>query len=490
MKQFNPSNYFPSLNLKAGDSSVDTESMKDQIINIPPEILDKQLSKPAPWYGWMKTMFGGSYNPERLNWKVFDDMANDPTIKSCITLINYALLNQGWVLTPADSSDEATEIADFVRDCFQNMTIGMRQVRKDMYTALRYGYSVSEVVYNYDLEKEKIIINRIKALHISTLYNCFEYDEYTGFVKTVWQWPFYDNPTPIPAEKCMINTFDETFGNRYGKSLLSAVYDPFFIKTQILKWWAIFIEKHEGPTLYGIAGDAGDVGAIQDSLDSVQKGVTSFVLNNGDQVGTLETQHRGEAFVNAINYYDHQIQINFMIGTVLLGRADAKGGSLAQSKTQEDVLHTFLDGVHEDMAMPFQDQVKKLVDLNFVTDKYPRFSFVPFDQNDLLTLLTALEPYAQNMLLDTNSGWWQQFISSVMKEYADIEIDSGEQSKISTGEVGSGESATVANTPELMRESVDNQDNLPPEPTNTNQRIADTIAQIKNIAGKPEYARP
>jgi len=56
-----------------------------------PEELNRQYSgKGNPNRGWLNTMTGGEYNPDKLDWKVYDKMFLDPQIRSCINFIDYA----------------------------------------------------------------------------------------------------------------------------------------------------------------------------------------------------------------------------------------------------------------------------------------------------------------------------------------------------------------------------------------------------------------
>lgn len=60
-----------------------------------PDGLDKQHSKRSnPNLGWMGKMYGGEYNPNKLDYKVYDEMMRDPQIRSCIRLIDYARLSK------------------------------------------------------------------------------------------------------------------------------------------------------------------------------------------------------------------------------------------------------------------------------------------------------------------------------------------------------------------------------------------------------------
>jgi hypothetical protein len=395
-----------------------------------PDIKVKDLTGPQksriPSYSWLKQMFGSSYNPDKLNYRDYNQMLNDPQVKAAERLITYSLLKKKYIITPASEDPQDVEVADFVRDVIENLRTPFRQVRKNLYTALPYGFAVSEcnMIFKEIDGKSRIVWDTIKSLPISTIwYNCFDYDEY-GDVEKVTQW-VNGNPIPIPAEKCIIFAFDEKFGNKYGRAILRACYDDHFMKHQILLWAAVFLEKHEGPTVVGYEAQEGSSNPeeMQANIDSIHEGTAGFTGKSGEKYEILESQHRGEAFMDFINYHNHQIFQAFMIGSLLLGQAEAKGGSYAQSQTHAETLYIFLDGVHEDLANSIQERIRTLVDLNFTVTKYPKFGFEEFNQHDLLALLAALQPWADKFQIDTSSEWFRQLLKRIMKQYADIEVE-------------------------------------------------------------------
>lgn len=436
-----------TLKMEAADPGV---SIKD--------LTGPQKSKRVHGYSWLKEMFGASYNPDKLTYRDYNKMLHDPQIKAAERLHVYTLLKAKFTITPASEDADDVAIADFVRDVIENMKTPFRQVRKDLYTALPYGFAVSECNYLFkEVEgASRIVWDSIRSIPISTLwYNCFDYDDY-GDVNQVIQ--RVDGETnPVPGEKCIIFAFDERFGNKYGRSILRACYDDHFMKHQILLWAAVFLEKHEGPTVVGIESPEGgsDPNQMQDNIDSIHEGTAGFIGKNGEKYEILESQHRGEAFMQFINYHDAQIFRAFMIGSLLLGQAEAKGGSYAQSQTHDQVLNIFLDGVHEDLAGAIQERIRTLVNLNFNVTKYPKFSFEPLSERDLLALLEALRPLAEKFLVDPASEWFQQLLKVIMKQYANIEITEEVNAPTNTFPVNTGEeNETLNNNHEEVLEGV------------------------------------
>ena len=420
MNELNLNSYFhigtDNLTLEAANNTLQV-----------PRSLGKQLSQRLnPNRGWLRSMYGGEYNTDNLKYSTYDEMLLDPQIRSCITLIDYARLSKDIKITPASEDPQDIEVADFVREMISSLTTPFRLVRKNLYTSLRYGYAVSEI--NFTLKeiegKQRVAWDTIQPLHISTIQDCFEYND-DNTIKTVWQTPYGNysgTPIPIPGYKCLINTYDEIYGDKYGNSGLRSVYKNYFMKNNILKWYANYLYKLEGPAIIGKAGPNGNKGEIQKTIDDMKEGTLGGVIDAEDEINIIESQHRGEGFMTAINYHDHMIAINFMIGSLIFGNAESKGGSYAQSQTHLDVAMIFLDGLHEDDSIPLQQAIKYVVDLNFNVSKYPGVGFEPFTEKDLISLLSAIEPYAQNLLLESGPEWFQELIRTMMKQYADIEV--------------------------------------------------------------------
>lgn len=399
-----------------------------------PKGLSRQHSQRGnPNRGWLNTMTGGEYNPDKLDWKVYDKMFLDPQIRSCINFIDYAKLSKDWFITPASTDPEDVKVKEFIEHCINNLRTPFRLVRKNMYTNLRYGYSVGEVNYKTSMwEGElRIVPDTIQPLHIGTLQNCFEYND-DNTVKNVIQRPlggYAGEPIRIPAWKCLINSFDEIFANKYGNSGFRSIYDNYFMKKKILRWWANYLYKLEGPTVFGKSENKKE---LQASLDAMREGTLSAVGDPSDEIELIESQHRGEGFMTAIEYHDHMIASNFMIGSLLLGQAGKQGGAYALGQTHLDVAQIYMDGLHEDDAIPIQEQIRTWVDLNFTVDEYPRFTFEAFTKKDLIALLNALQPYANAFLVDTKSQSWIELMKQVFHQYADIGYETDDEVEVAS----------------------------------------------------------
>ena len=76
------------------------------------------------------------------------------------------------------------------------------------------------------------------------------------------------------------------------------------------------------------------------------------------------------------------------------------------------------------MAYDMQCGIDEIVHWNFGQNaKSPIFRFEKFTKKDIVGLLNALQPYAQSMIIDTNSQWFQEVISKIVMELSDIKVD-------------------------------------------------------------------
>jgi hypothetical protein len=385
-----------------------------------PKQMIQQYSRPK-YTSKDNDIFNFQYKGDELGWEEYDKMLMDPQIKSGYELIRMFLLSRDVVVTPASDKPEDIEIAETLEDMLRHMKYPLRKVRNDMYSALVYGYSVSEIVWGYDDDGQNISIERIRPIPIDTLENCFRYDD-DGDVETIIQ-TVENEEIEIPGEKCLIYTYDEKFGDRYGTSILDGVYNNWYMKQKIFSWWNVFLQKHEGPTLAGFTSNPMYKDVFREQLDEIREGRANITAGVEDRIEVIESSHRGEGFKDAIDYHDVMIFRKMNIGTMILGQQDG-AGAYAQSQTQFDTLSIFLDGIHDDIAAELQAKIVELVDMNWNVDDYPVISFETFEETDLLQLLGVLIPAAKDMVIDADDSWFRHLLADVVSRYSDV--DTGE----------------------------------------------------------------
>ena len=374
---------------------------------------------------------GGRYNSytrlahrqtNNLSYKQYRDIMKDPQVKVGLEILKYFLISKNYVLT-SDSDDEISiEITDFIQESLDNMETPFRDVIKNILTAIRYGYSVQEKVYTMNTDN-RITIKGLYPIHIKTLQNDPFIRDKTGELTGIHQESMY-GAVDIPIDKCLLYSFDKEFDEIEGNSILNEIKPIAEDKEDIKDWLMTFLNKNESPTMYGKTDDPTHAPIIQDALDNVAAGATNIVVGTNDDLGILESSHRGEAYFTTLNYNDNQIFRRMFLGSLLLGSGD-QTGSYAQSYTQENVLFQILDGVLTDIAQIIQRTVvNELTSMNFgLSAKAPSFSFEKFTKKDVLKLLEIVKGFIDNGSFDSDNQSFKELLGAAFLTEADIKLD-------------------------------------------------------------------
>ena len=351
----------------------------------------------------------------------YKTISQDYQVKIALQIVTNFLLSKNYIITSNSDDEEDVMIADFIQEMLDNLETPLRGVRKNVYTAIKYGYSVHERVYKLNTDG-KIVLSALYPLHMKTLQsNPFKFDD-EGNLTHIHQ-QSTNGSADIEIGKILLYSFDAEFDELQGNSLLNELDDIVRPKKKVLEWLITFLHKNENPVMYGKTRDGKSAAAIRHGFDEISGGKTNITVNLEDEIGILESNHRGEGFFNAINLYDNIIMRRMFIGNLLMGDG-GQTGSYSQSSSQMEMTLNIFNGIHEDIAACFQGMINEIVEWNFGSSaKAPNFKFESFIGRDYLGLLQALQPYCQNMLIDTSSPWFEELISTAVQEQSGIKVD-------------------------------------------------------------------
>lgn len=374
--------------------------------------------------GELDFLYDEEYKKSR-SYNDYRKMLKDPQIKTGIGILTFFLLSREMKIISFSETEEDKAAALFIQEVFKNMKTKTRQVRKNIYSAIQYGFSANEIVFATNNEKQ-IVIHGIYPIDRGTVDHeeAFKFNKSTGDLEAIVQIDSDDNEITIPIDKILLYSFDAEFNNPRGEAILESLYDTHYVKKRYEKWLAIFIEKHASPTLIGkiSEGYTKYKETMREQLDEIRQGRTNMTIGETDAVEVLESQNKGEAFFSALERMDDIIFRALYLGNLILGQ-NSKAGSYSQAETQLDVTKMILDGVHEEVAIEFQDLNDKLIGYNFTDANSPKIVFEKFEDKDILALLEALKPYFEDDSLDSNSQWFKEIVASGIKEKSGITVE-------------------------------------------------------------------
>ena len=361
-------------------------------------------------------------NQNNVNYKVGRSILRDTQVSTGFEILKYLLSSKQWILT--DTNDEDSTIYDFVNEMLKNMDTELNTTVKQMCSAVMWGFNVHEIIY--DVEDGRLICKDLIPIHIKTLQNRpFVYDD-DGELVAIHQ-QYNGDDVEIPINKVLLYSYNSPYDEHEGQGLLYDFLPIVEDKENLMDWLMTFAEKNGSPTLYGKTNNPTSRDEMLSAFEDISDGTTGMVLGAEDDVGVLESSHKGETFFTTLQYKDNQIFRRLFIGNLLLGD-NSQTGTSAQSQTQLDFTTKVYDGILEEIANTIQEQViNPIVSFNFGANaKAPIISFDKFSSGDMQKLFTILTPLMQNGVVDSENTAVQESLALLFKAEAGVEYTNEE----------------------------------------------------------------
>ena len=360
-------------------------------------------------------------NKNRIPYKLGMKIMQDTQVSTGFDVLKYILSSKQWVLVANDNDTDNT-VYDFINNMFANMETELQEVVKQEITAVPWGFCVHEQIFDINAEG-KLYLKNLIPLHIKTLqHNPFVYDD-DGELVAIHQ-EYHNEVVDIPINKVLKYSFNANFDEDYGNGLLNDFRPIVEDKMNINNWLMTFLEKHESPTLYGKTGDPLSRDNLLAAFENIEGGDTGIVVDRDDDVGVLESSHRGETFFKTLQYKDNQIFRRYYLGNLLMGD-NSQTGTYAQSQTQLDFGMLVFDGILEEIANCIQKQIiNPLVQWNYGDiNLAPTISFDKFTTGDLNGLFNIVKPLIDSGVIDSENRTVQDSIALIFKKETGLHYD-------------------------------------------------------------------
>ncbi|AVO23014.1 portal protein [Bacillus phage Anath] len=339
-------------------------------------------------------------NPSDFELDVWDKMMNDGQVKAGLDMIKLSCSARGFTIT---GDDEATkQYADFVSYNFESIRGNMEDVIGEMLSALEYGFSVTEKVFDYD-KNRKIVLKKLKTLDPHNL--SLKVDQFGDliFVKQ----SIGSKEIKIPAGNVILYSHDKRFGNPYGQSALRTTYKHWLIKDKLYRFANIAYERYGTPLLVGKVQDANDVDKMNALLRRINS-MTSLSISGQDDVKAIQMSNAD--FIGYIEHHDRKIMESMLVPPMLLGIGRGQSGSYALTNNQFDVFMSRLEALQRDLKALIEEEIiRPLIDLNFPNvEKYPSFNFRPLANEDIQKLANVFMQMITAGVIDASEDWLRE----------------------------------------------------------------------------------
>lgn len=321
----------------------------------------------------------------RKGFRVLHDMRKDDMVKAAMSFKKQCVLVSGYKVEDPEGEAVDNEVTQFVEEVLGKLDGGFRNSMLEVLTAMDFGFSVTEKVYDTDKDG-RFVLRRLVTAAPDGIQ--FETDPY-GTLLAIRQTGNAQNKTEdVPLGKFLVWTWDGEFGNWYGRSDLEAAHRPWLIKSQAYNWLGILLERFGIPPVFVHYDQQAVPKPVQDklkqALEAWQTGAWGMIPRGekGDSVGFYSPELAGQTggvFVPALELFDKSISRALLMPGLLGMTPDAQQGSFARANVSFDVFMLVVEHTRSQTEDLINEHiVKPLVDFNFpgVTD-YPRFKWLP-----------------------------------------------------------------------------------------------------------------
>jgi SPP1 gp7 family putative phage head morphogenesis protein len=315
-------------------------------------------------------------------------MSHDDQISVCLDLKTDLILSSGFDIMIDEKDTSTDEIkreleVSLEEDTDRSLTEMLSEV---LFSGEMAGFALSEKLF-WQRDDGKIALKDIKTRHPATWL--IYLDKKGNVEKYVQQTASGDIEIKPTALIHYIN--NAKWGNYYGNSALRNCYDAWFIKRQIIRYYAIFLEKNAAPipvARYDTNAPESAVDKIFNSIKNFQS-KTALAIPKEIEMTFLEAKSSGESYTKAINLMNMHIGRSLLIPDLLgFQGSETSGGSYSLGKEQMNV---FFKHIHKKRKI-IEDLVnneilKPMIIANYgLVDKFPKFRLRPVQEDDALEM--------------------------------------------------------------------------------------------------------
>jgi len=361
------------------------------------------------------------YNPDELivkkGYDTIDKMRTDDQVRAVMAMKVFARLAPGWDVAPATNAKSDVDAANFCRWNLENLPGTWENRLLQIMSALTYGFSVAEI--NWELQKEgghqyngKIILRslRFRRPH----YMLFYQDEYGDLEEEgIGQEQRDGTVERFPTEKFLRYSYQEEFDNPYGLTDYRNFYREWWIKTVVLKFYAMYLERFPFPPTIGLYNPGlpeTEVDALAEVLERLQVATTA-VLPDTLSIDQLEVPSTGaEIFKEAIEIMNKGITRSALVPDLLGFTNTGTTGSYALGKKHFDVFLWILTELGKDISAVVTEQLlSKLSGFNFDA-AVPKFIMRP-PEDDIVARSKVLDVLLRNQAIDPKEEWVRDYMN-------------------------------------------------------------------------------
>lgn len=329
---------------------------------------------------------------------------SDAAVREALQHIIAPIASANWDVEPASDDLLDLEVAAFVRRCFSEWLIEpWPQIVRTALLYLPQGFQVFEVVeqvveadLTYDLPmgdqqttpmRQFVVWRRFAHRRPETISKWVtESGELVKIEQTVLDGGRIATPL-IPADRLVVLTNEKEGDEWTGTSILRSAYKPWTLKELVEKIAGMAYERHGVGIPVGymperLANDNEAFERLEAMLKDMRAGEHHYLAFPGPKGSTTAQGRDGYTveiltpdggipdFIPYLEYLRGEIKGNMLVRFAELGHGST--GARATGDVQSQVWYDALQGVADYVASCFTPAMRRLIDKNYVVERYPR----------------------------------------------------------------------------------------------------------------------
>lgn len=347
------------------------------------------------------------------SYATYRKMLQDPQVKACLSTKKFAALSQGWSVHAASESPIDLAAAGFVRAALTNLRGSVLDALLDSLDALALGVSLLEI--NYCLIEGGPYAGMVGLESLKSkdpglfLFETDAFANVTGLRGALGG--------VYAPDKFLRYSYQPEYGNPLGRSDLAGAYKAWFVKQQLLRWWAKYLEKFGLPTITGSYDAGRGYGTEQQrellAIVAQVHNESAVVLPSDMKLALLETSRAQAAgFQEAIEYLDRAIAKS-ILGQTLTTDGTGGGATYALGSVHQDVLGFYLRKIQRDLEETVMNAqlLARLVAYNFpLGTPVPTFHLGERDDVRLATTGKLISDLVAGNVIAPGEPWIRSYL--------------------------------------------------------------------------------
>lgn len=335
--------------------------------------------------------FNYPYNPDDLyqktmDYSIYEDMILDDQVSVCLQLKKDLVIGSGWDIMPGDEGQDEI-IEDIEIAINEDISTQFGEAIEEILTAYDFGFSLTEKIFTHR-DDGTLTIKKLATRHpASWLIHLTDQGDIEKYIQRTSQGDKEIDPNSLIH---FINT--GRFQNPYGVSDLRTAYAAWFAKKQIVKYFAIFLEKAASPTPVARYDKNAPQSAVDKIFTVIKKfqAKTAIAIPKDIEIEFLEAKNNGEAYHKAINLFNMFIGRSLFVPDLIgMQGSETGGGSYSLGKEQIGIFFQHINRRRATLERIINKEIIwPIVAYNWgFIDNYPKFRFKPLD--DTLAIESA-----------------------------------------------------------------------------------------------------